>query len=176
MKAKKKTYTVRISAMIRMLGEAGLEVLEMRGEDGSLLQWTSDDGEGWLLPNGTVLEEKETTQMLTKALHRHNRNVRVLELAEHFIPMLKRHVKRDAITAEVPSSARLLLLLIPRKVRENLVGDLEEEFLTKVLPNYGLTLARKWYWQQVITSLCPIVWEQFKRVAGLVLLWKVVRR
>jgi hypothetical protein len=61
-------------------------------------------------------------------------------------------------------------------VRENLVGDLEEEFLTSVLPNYGLTLARRWYWQQVITSLCPIVWEQFKRVAGLVLLWKVVRR
>jgi hypothetical protein len=97
MKAKKKTYTVRISAMTRTLGEAELEVLEMRGEDGSLLQWTSNDGEGWLLPDGRVLEEKETTQMLTKAVHRHNRNVRVLELAEHFIPMLKRHVKRDAI-------------------------------------------------------------------------------
>jgi hypothetical protein len=174
MKAKKKTYTVRISATwARKLGEVELEV---RGEDGSLLRWTSDDGEGWLLPDGRVLEEIETTQMVTKAIHRHNRNVRVLELAEHFIPMLKRHVKRDAITAEVPSSARLLLLLIPRKVRENLVGDLEEEFLTRVLPNYGLTLARKWYWQQVITSLCPILWEQFKRVAGLVLLWKVVRR
>ena len=160
-----------------MLGEGELEVLEMRGEDGSLLQWSSDDdGEGWLLPDGSLLEEKETTHMVTKAIHRHKRSVRVLELAEHFIPMLKRHVKRDAITAEVPSSARLLLLLIPRKVRENLVGDLEEEFLTRVLPNYGLTLARKWYWQQVITSLCPIVWEQFKRVAGLVLLWKVVRR
>jgi len=175
MKAKKKTYTVRISAMTRKLGE--MELLEARGEDGSLLQWTSDDGEeGWLLPDGGLIEEKETKQMVTKAIRRHDRNVRVLELAEQFIPMLMRHVKRDAITAEVPSSARLLLLLIPRKVRENLVGDLEEEFLTRVLPNYGLTLARKWYWQQVITSLCPIVWEQFKRVAGLVLLWKVVRR
>jgi len=170
MKAKKKTYTARsIKFHFTQLPSGD----ELRDEDGSLLQWTSDDdGEGWLLPDGRVIEKKE----ITKAMHRHKRNVRVLELAEHFIPMLKRHVKRDAITAEVPSSARLLLLVIPRKVRENLVGDLEEEFLTRVLPNYGLTLARKWYWQQVITSLCPIVWEQFKRVAGLVLLWKVVRR
>jgi hypothetical protein len=157
MKAKKKTYTVRFSgtmllqdspdsldfscqldesAMARKLGE--VERLELRGEDGSLLQWTSDDGEGWLLPDGRVLEKIQTTQMVTKAIHRHNRNARVLELAEYFIPMLKKHVKRDAITAEVPSSARLLLLLVPRKVRENLVGDLEQEFLTRVLPNYGL--------------------------------------
>jgi hypothetical protein len=170
MKAKKKTYTARsIKFHFTQLPSGD----ELRDEDGSLLQWTSDDdGKGWLLPDGRVIEKKE----ITKAMRRHKRNVRVLELAEHFIPMLKRHIKRDAITAEVPSSARLLLLLIPRKVRENLVGDLEEEFLTRVLPNYGLTLARKWYWQQVITSLCPIVWEQFKRVAGLVLLWKVVRR
>jgi len=168
MKAKKKTYTARKFHFTQLPSGD-----ELRDEDGSLLQWTSDDdGEGWLLRDGSMIEKKE----ITKAIHRHNRNVRVLELAEHFIPMLKRHVKCDAITAEVPSSARLLLLLIPRKVRENLVGDLEEEFLTSVLPNYGLTLARKWYWQQVITSLCPIVWEQFKRVAGLVLLWKVVRR
>src|SRR5262249_12728136 len=67
---------------------------------------------------------------------------------------------------ELPCTATFLLLLIPKKDRENLVGDLEEEFLTILLPRYGARRARIWYWEQVILSLGPILWVQFKRLAG----------
>src|SRR5262249_15256743 len=59
---------------------------------------------------------------------------------------------------ELPSTARFLLLLIPKKDRNNLVGDLEEEFSMIVLPHYGLRRARTWYWEQVFASLVPILW------------------
>jgi DNA-binding CsgD family transcriptional regulator len=74
-----------------------------------------------------------------------------------------------------PEFARFLLLLVPKKYRENLLGDLDEEFTTIVLPDYGARKARLWYWWQMIASIAPIVWAQVKRIAGLVLLWKAVK-
>jgi len=84
--------------------------------------------------------------------------------------------RRRRISVRVPDSARFLLLLIPRKDRDNLVGDLEEEFLTRVLPAYGPKLARRWYWAQTIATLFPIVCCQVKRIARLAVLWEIVRR
>jgi len=75
----------------------------------------------------------------------------------------------------LPRNAKLLLLLIPRKSRENLVGDLEEEFSTMILPRCGLRKAQAWYWWQVSASIAPLVWAHVKRIAALVLLWKAVK-
>jgi hypothetical protein len=77
--------------------------------------------------------------------------------------------------AEVPRGARLLLLLSPKRFRESLVGDLEEEFYTIVLPRYGSRLARLWYWEQVACSLWPILWNLLKRAAGLDLLLRITK-
>jgi len=74
-----------------------------------------------------------------------------------------------------PRCARFLLLLVPKRNREYLLGDLEEEYLTIVLPEYGDRLARLWYWWQVAISIAPLLWTQIKRTAGFVLLWKRVR-
>jgi DNA-binding CsgD family transcriptional regulator len=74
-----------------------------------------------------------------------------------------------------PEFARFLLLLVPKKYRENLLGDMDEEFSTIILPQYGARKARLWYWWQLIASIAPIVWAQGKRIAGLVLLWKAVK-
>lgn len=74
-----------------------------------------------------------------------------------------------------PSSARFLLLLIPQRHREHLIGDLDEEYATIVLPEYGLRKARLWYWCQVLTSLLPLLGAELKRLVGLVVLWKSVR-
>jgi hypothetical protein len=74
-----------------------------------------------------------------------------------------------------PSSAKFLLLLVPRRYRENLIGDLEEEYATIVAPQFGLEKARLWYWWQVLASLTPLLWAEIKRFAGLILLWKSVR-
>jgi hypothetical protein len=76
---------------------------------------------------------------------------------------------------EPPRVGKLLLLLIPKKNREHLLGDLEEEYQTVVLPKYGLRAARRWYWWHVCISIGPLIWAKLRRVAGLVLLWKSVR-
>lgn len=52
-----------------------------------------------------------------------------------------------------PSHAKFLLLLIPKKYREYLVGDLEEEFRTVTVVDYGPTVARFLYWWQVVLAL-----------------------
>lgn len=73
-----------------------------------------------------------------------------------------------------PNAARFLLLLIPIRHREHLIGDLEEEYIAVVLPKYGLKKARAWYWWQVLLSLVPILWSEVKRVAGFVLLLRAL--
>jgi hypothetical protein len=76
---------------------------------------------------------------------------------------------------EPPKAAKFILLLIPKRYREGLVGDLDEEFSTIVLPKCGQRKACFWYWWQVGAILVPILWAQLKRLAGLALLWKMVK-
>jgi hypothetical protein len=77
--------------------------------------------------------------------------------------------------ARTPRIAKFVLLLVPRKNREYLLGDLEEEYLTILLPDFGLRAAQFWYWCQVLSIIRPFLWAGFKRFAGFVLLWKSVR-
>lgn len=76
---------------------------------------------------------------------------------------------------EPPARANYLLFLAPRKYREHLIGDLEEEYRTVVLPRFGMKKARFWYWWQVIQSLLPILWSGVKRIAAVTFLWKHIR-
>lgn len=76
--------------------------------------------------------------------------------------------------AKPPTTAKFILLLVPTRDREHLVGDLEEEYRTIVLPEYGVRMARFWYWWQVLGSVAPLFWSQLKRIAGVVLLWRRV--
>jgi len=71
--------------------------------------------------------------------------------------------------------AQYLLFLVPRKYRENLVGDLEEEYRTRLLPVYGRRWAALWYWCQVISSCGPLVLDVLKRLLGLAAVWKLIR-
>ena len=68
---------------------------------------------------------------------------------------------------KTPLIPKLLLLCVPKQSRECLIGDLEEEFRTILLPEYGWIIACLWYWEQAICSLIPILWEQVKCVAGI---------
>jgi hypothetical protein len=74
-----------------------------------------------------------------------------------------------------PRAAKFVLLLVPKQHREHLIGDLEEEYVTIVLPEYGVKRARLWYWWQVTVSVGPLLWGQMKRAAALAWLWKRVR-
>jgi hypothetical protein len=75
-----------------------------------------------------------------------------------------------------PCVAVFFLLLAPKKYREHLLGDLEEEYRTVVLPRFGLRRARFWFWWQVCISLTPLVGQQLKRIAGLAMIWKYIGR
>jgi putative ABC transport system permease protein len=48
---------------------------------------------------------------------------------------------------------RLLELLLAPSVREFALGDLEEEFGTRVLPRRGPRAARRWFWRQALRCL-----------------------
>jgi len=66
------------------------------------------------------------------------------------------------------------LLLIPKRNREHLIGDLEEEFRTVILPRYGPRKAAYWYWWNVIVSIVPFGVQLLKRLLGLAVILKLI--
>lgn len=52
-----------------------------------------------------------------------------------------------------PRGAKFLLLLVPKNHREVALGDLEEEYRTVLLPEYGAHWARFYYWWHALISL-----------------------
>jgi transcriptional regulator with XRE-family HTH domain len=61
--------------------------------------------------------------------------------------------KKDIAT---PIAGRFMLdLLLPRKHRESLVGDIEQDYRTNILPRYGRKAASFWFWKQVLTEIVP---------------------
>lgn len=75
-----------------------------------------------------------------------------------------------------PRVAQFTLLMIPRKNREHLIGDLEEEYRTVVLIQYGRFWAGLWYWEQTALALGFYVWPFLRRVLGLAAIWKMIGR
>jgi hypothetical protein len=57
----------------------------------------------------------------------------------------------------------LLRVLLPRADREALLGDLEEELLTAVLPRLGLRRARRWYSGEIARSLPALLGLRLRR-------------
>jgi hypothetical protein len=69
-----------------------------------------------------------------------------------------------------PRQARLLLrYALPLKHQEDLIGDLEEEYYTRWLPEEGLREARRLYWSHAIRSIAPMLWTAVK-TSGIVTL------
>lgn len=65
-----------------------------------------------------------------------------------------------------PRHAKFLLLLVPRKHLGTLVGDLEEDYQTRVLPEFGPVAARFWYWWQVMLEIVFAVIQLIRPLAG----------
>lgn len=81
---------------------------------------------------------------------------------------------RPEKTEEPPLSAqKLLLFALSQDKRENLIGDLQEEFQTEILPKFGPRAARLWYWSQVVRSLSPIFLASLKKVVRLGVLLRI---
>ena len=71
----------------------------------------------------------------------------------------RRSHARGPLTPGPPLTASFLLeLFLPAKQRENFIGDLEQEFRTRILPKYGLRRARFWFWVQVGKEIGPVLY------------------
>ncbi len=81
-------------------------------------------------------------------------------------------VLRESIA--VPALARFVLLLVPKKHREPVMGDLEEEFRTDLLPNYGRRTAVFHYWWHTVLTIFPFVLRFFRRALGLAIILKLI--
>jgi hypothetical protein len=66
---------------------------------------------------------------------------------------------------EPPRAARFLMLLIPPRNREGMMGDLEEEFRAILLPQYGLRLAQFYYWWHAIIACGFSVFAAFRALS-----------
>jgi hypothetical protein len=57
-------------------------------------------------------------------------------------------------SADPPTGASFLLdLCLPKVDREVIPGDLAEEFTTSILPKYGASRARFWFWTQAVRTI-----------------------
>jgi hypothetical protein len=75
-----------------------------------------------------------------------------------------------------PRSAQFGLLLVPKRNREHLIGDLEEEYRTIVQPQYGRFLAGCWYCEQVAIAIGCYVGPTIKKILGLSVIFKLIGR
>lgn len=73
-----------------------------------------------------------------------------------------------------PRVAQFALLLIPKRNREHLIGDMEEEYRTIALPQYGLFWARFWYWEQTAIAVGRYLLPAIKRILGFAVIWKLI--
>ena len=71
-----------------------------------------------------------------------------------------------------PKRAEMLLHFgLPKRDREYMIGDLEEEYRTVILPKYGPGVAARWYWWQAVRSVAAAsgarvrVWLGFSGLA-----------
>ena len=76
-------------------------------------------------------------------------------------------------TIAPPVAGRYLLdLMLPRKHRESLVGDIEQEYRMEILPRYGRRWASIWFWKQVIWEIVPGLYLRFAAAFVKHLFWK----
>ncbi len=71
-----------------------------------------------------------------------------------------------------PNRAEMLLhFALPKRDRECMIGDLEEEYRRVILPKYGARVAARWYWWQAVRSVAAAsgararVWLSFGGLA-----------
>lgn len=71
-----------------------------------------------------------------------------------------------------PNRAEMLLHFgLPKRDRECMIGDLEEEYRSVILPKYGAGVAARWYWWQAVRSVAAAfgarvrVWLSFGGLA-----------
>jgi len=83
----------------------------------------------------------------------------------------------DQVTEWMPplGAEQLLHLFLSKSDREELIGDLEEEYRTVILPRFGPRFARTWYWTQALRSIVPMAWTRLIRLAKMIAFLRIFR-
>lgn len=77
---------------------------------------------------------------------------------------IESELTKAAACHEVPPAwVTFLLLLLPLKSRDSLVGDLQEEYTTVVLPKYGWGWAVFWYCTQVFSEIASAFFRLLRK-------------
>jgi hypothetical protein len=90
---------------------------------------------------------------------------------------LEHHAKRTRVRRDrVPRVGEYVLyLLLPRKDRDPIIGDLRELYADTIKPKFGPVAARWWYWTQVVKSLgalMPVSIVRWAALAAGLLRWR----
>ena len=89
-------------------------------------------------------------------------------------------IRKSAITSQSGSAAppcsaeKLACFILPKPMRDEMLGDLEQEF-QMLCQKFGEGYARKWYWGQVLRSVGPIVYYGIAKFAALAWLGKAAQ-
>ena len=85
-------------------------------------------------------------------------------------------VREEVESSNLPRTAEYLVyFLLPKKEREAIAGDLEEEYHL-IAQKFGSRKANAWYWKQVIFSTGPIVWLRLRQIGVVAGLAELFRR
>lgn len=96
------------------------------------------------------------------------RTVAVDELPEIIALVGKRLAKlsEDNQRSTPPKPAESVLLwILPKDQRNALIGDLEEEYRTLIVPKLGERAAQWWYWKQAIFSVAPTIGGWLRKIS-----------
>lgn len=67
-------------------------------------------------------------------------------------------------------ATKFLYFFLPNRLRENVIGDLAEEFSEKMLPKLGPTGARWWFWKEAIFAIVALAFS------GLIKIFERIRK
>jgi hypothetical protein len=82
---------------------------------------------------------------------------------EEVLRSIRQILAEEEAGLEPPLKAeRLLNYVLPRARREEILGDLEEDYHTNWLPKFGHREARRLYWWHAIRSTGPMLWIGLK--------------
>jgi hypothetical protein len=108
-----------------------------------------------------VLGEGKTEQMLVHALGAD-------------LILMDAEARLGPLALDPPQLAEALISLIPVKHRENLLGDVEEDYRNRFIPRHGLRMARFLYWVQTVYAVLAFLARPLAGIAGLGLIRKAI--
>jgi len=91
--------------------------------------------------------------------------------------ILEEFLKRTPGTSKQNATfAHIAFLFVPKQNREHLIGDLEEEYCTFIVPTRSPLRARCWWWYQLMGIMIAYLWKGTRRMLDRTAVTRLRRR